>query len=391
MRIIKSILIIVIAVILTTSGEQVQNNNERGKNTFLTSPYLQNPSPDAMTVMWITSENCHSWIEYGDNGVLTQRAESEQDGLVVANTRLNKIRLADLKPNTRYAYKVLSREILDFAPYKVTYGDTIQSKIYSFITPDTCQEHLSVLVLNDIHNQPSVVDKMLALNNGNEFDFVVLNGDIMNYVTGEAQIISNVIEPLTKNFASEKPFVYLRGNHETRGVFARNLFHYMDNPGSYFSKLWGPAFFVFLDAGEDKADNHKEYSGLVAFDRYREKQAVWLESQLKSVAARNAEFRIVFMHIPHHYSGDGHGTTHVRELFGPLLNKYNVDLLVSGHTHKYGVYKPDKGVHDFPVIIGGGSKNGTRTLIKMDINTEMLNVSVLNESGDEVGNYKLIR
>jgi len=54
MRIIKSILIIVIAVFLTTSGEQVQNNNERGKNILLTSPYLQNPSPDAMTVIWIS-------------------------------------------------------------------------------------------------------------------------------------------------------------------------------------------------------------------------------------------------------------------------------------------------------------------------------------------------
>lgn len=390
MKTIKLTVIIVIALIITTSGEQIRKI-ERKTMTFLTAPYLQNPAPDAMTIMWITSENSHSWIEYGENGILAERAESEINGLIVANNTLNKIRLADLKPNTRYAYKVFSREILDFAPYKVTYGDTIQSKIYSFITPDTHQEHITILVLNDIHNQPTVIDKMLALNNEKEFDFVVLNGDILNYVTGETQIISNVIEPVTRNFASEKPFVYVRGNHETRGVFARNLFDYMDNSGSYFSKIWGPAFFVFMDAGEDKIDDHKEYSGLVAFDRYREKQAVWLEKQLKSVAAQNAEFRIVFMHIPHHYSGDGHGTTHSRELFGPLFNQYNVDMLVSGHTHKYGVYHPNKGVHDFPVIIGGGSKDGTRTLIRIDVNSEMLNVSILNESGVEVGKYKLIR
>lgn len=390
MKTIKLTVIIVIALIITTSGEQI-GKIERKTMTFLTAPYLQNPAPDAMTVMWITSENSHSWIEYGENGILTERAESEINGLIVANNRLNKIRLADLKPNTRYAYKVLSREILDFAPYKVTYGDTIQSKIYSFITPDTHQEHITILILNDIHNQPTVIDKMLALNNQKEFDFVVLNGDILNYVTGETQIISNVIEPVTRNFASVKPFIYVRGNHETRGVFARNLFDYMDNPGSYFSMLWGPAFFVFMDTGEDKRDDHKEYSGLVAFDNYRKRQAIWLEQQLKSDVAQNAEFRVVFMHIPHHYSGDGHGTTHSRKLFGPLFNKYNVNMLVSGHTHKYGVYQPNKGVHDFPVIIGGGSKDGTRTLIRMDVNEEMLNVCILNESGVEVGKYKLIR
>jgi predicted phosphodiesterase len=390
MKTIKLTVIIVIALIITTSGEQI-GKVERKTMTFLTAPYLQNPAPDAMTVMWITSENSHSWIEYGENGILTERAESEINGLIVANNRLNKIRLADLKPNTRYAYKVLSREILDFAPYKVTYGDTIQSKIYSFVTPDIHQEDVSLLILNDVHNQPAIFDKLLALNNEKEFDFVVLNGDIINYVTGEAQIISNVIEPVTRNFASEKPFMYVRGNHETRGVYARNFYDYVDNSGSFYSLLWGPAFFIFMDTGEDKTDDQVEYSGLVAFDNYRKRQAIWLEQQLKSDAAQKAEFRVVFMHIPHHYSGDGHGVTHCRELFGTLFNKYNVDISVSGHTHKYGVYPPLNNVHDFPMIIGGGSKNGTRTLIRMDVNTEMLSVSILNESGVEVGKYNLIR
>ena len=33
-------------------------------HVFLANPYLQAPQPDSMTIMWITNELCHSWVEY---------------------------------------------------------------------------------------------------------------------------------------------------------------------------------------------------------------------------------------------------------------------------------------------------------------------------------------
>ncbi len=105
--------------------------------------------------------------------------------------------------------------------------------------------------------------------------------------------------------------------------------------------------------------------GIVDFDAYRKEQQVWLEEVMQSRAYKKAKFKVVLMHIPPFYSGDWHGTMHCRELFNPVFNKYRVDMVISGHTHKHGVHPPVKEQHRYPIIIGGGPKEGQRTLIKL--------------------------
>ena len=97
------------------------------------------------------------------------------------------------------------------------------------------------------------------------------------------------------------------------------------------------------------------------------------------------------MHIPHFYSGDWHGTLHCRELFAPLFDKYKVDMVISGHTHKFGVFPPEKGKHNYPIIIGGGPKDGNRTLIKVKATHQELSLKMLKDDGSEVGNYLVKR
>ena len=358
------------------------------KPVFLAKPYIQNPKPDAMTIMWITDKNCRSWVEFGENGILSERAETIIDGLVETN-HINKVKLEQLKPNTQYSYKVISRYIEDFKPYKVMYGDTIESDVYTFRTPDKTAKEVNALILNDVHDRPTSISHLIGLNKDNPYDFVVFNGDMFDYIKDEAQIVSNLLQPAIDIFASEKPFVYVRGNHETRGVFARKFYDYVDNDAAYFSFTWGPAHFIVLDTGEDKPDTTGVYAGLVAFDDYRVKQARWLEQQLKSNICKKAKFRVVIMHMPHYHSDDWHGTQHCRQLFGDLFNKHKVDILVSGHTHTHGVYAPQKGEHNYPIIIGGGSKDGRRTLIQLHVDEKNLIVSMLNDSGDEIGKYEI--
>ena len=86
---------------------------------------------------------------------------------------------------------------------------------------------------------------------------------------------------------------------------------------------------------------------------------------MKSSAYRKAKYKVVMMHIPTFYSGDGHGTLHCRKLFSPLFDKYKIDVLICGHTHTYGVHPPVAGKHRYPIIIGGGPTKGKRTLIKV--------------------------
>jgi hypothetical protein len=81
---------------------------------------------------------------------------------------------------------------------------------------------------------------------------------------------------------------------------ARQLRDYLALPdGHYFGAVTlGAARIVFIDTGEDKHDSHPEYSGLVDFDHYIERQKAWLSREFASAAWKDAVFRIAVMHIP---------------------------------------------------------------------------------------------
>ncbi len=356
---------------------------------FSCAPYLQNVTERSANIFFITSINAYSWIEYGENA-LDHKAESNLDGFKQANNRLNNIKLEGLRPGADYKYQVISREIIKFDPYDLVFGKTIKGDIHTFRTPKEDENHVACLILNDIHDRPYSFSDLLGLNHGFEYDFVALNGDMFDYQTDEQQLIDHLIAPCTDIFACEKPFLMVRGNHETRGKFARNIkdyFAYRENE-YYFSFKQGPVHWLVLDTGEDKQDDDKEYGGIVSFDSFREKQATWLERELQNPDCQTCKFRVVLMHIPPFYSGDWHGTMHCRKLFHPLFEKYNVDIVISGHTHRYGVHPPTV-EHSYPVIIGGGPQIGKRTLIQLKADSERLSIKMIRDDGTEVGEYKL--
>ena len=179
-----------------------------------------------------------------------------------------------------------------------------------------------------------------------------------------------------------------RGNHETRGKFARLLAAYFYNRESkfYFSFQQGPVYAIVLDSGEDKVDDAKEYYGLVDFDKYRLQQAEWLKKEVQKKAYRKAKYKVVFSHIPFYYSGDWHGPMHCQQVFGPILNKAKVDLLISGHTHKYGIHPRVEGQHNYPIVIGGGPKEGARTIIRVKADETALTLEMIGDAGNVVGN-----
>lgn len=356
-------------------------------HVFLTKPYLQAPGPDSMTIRWITNKLCYSWVEYGETD-LSVKAHNVSDGLVDAHNRINQVCLRGLKPGTKYNYKVLSKEIVDFKPYELKYGETISSDTYSFTTPQSNPASVSWLIMNDIHDRPASIPHLMNFKGSDDYDYVFYNGDMFDFQTDEQQIINNMLNPSTEAFASTKPFMFVRGNHETRGKFRRELKNYFTNKDDkgYFSYQWGPVYNIVIDTGEDKPDDAPVYAGIVDFDSYRREQAIWLEGIMKTPAYKKAKFRVVMMHIPHFHSGDWHGPTHCRQLFAPLFKKYKVDMVISGHTHKHGVWPPSE-EHPYPMVIGGGPAAGNRTLIKVQADAKTLNLSMLKDDGSEVGSY----
>lgn len=360
--------------------------------SLLTPPYLQHLAMDGVTVCWITDKPAFSHVEYwpADAPQDVKIQHTVKDGLVLANNRINKIRLSGLKPGQSYAYRVVSKEIVEFKAYSKTFGSTVTSETFSFRTVDPDSKTAALLVMNDVHDRPHSFAVLESLYGSKDYQEVLLNGDTFDYQTGEQQLIDHLIKPCTALFASNKPFMLMRGNHETRGDFAYALGQYFENidDTAYFAFTRGPVFFVALDTGEDKADDADAYHGMAKFDEFREKQAAWLKTVLESAEAKKARYRVVLMHIPPYHSGDWHGTMHCQKVFGPVLANGQVDLVISGHTHRYGVHEAQKD-HPYPIMIGGGPKEGQRTIVKVEANQDGLEAQLILETKETVGRVLL--
>ncbi|NQV32770.1 MAG: metallophosphoesterase, partial [Phycisphaeraceae bacterium] len=312
-------------------------------------PYLQNAQATAMSIQWLTNHPCASWVEYGQPGEPFQRAVPSQDGLVRAAETTHRVTIKGLQPGTTYRYRTVSKEIIHFAAYHVSFGDKIYSDESIFTTLDPSQAECNFVVLNDIHGNDSLFIKLMAMADKTPYDLVFLNGDIVGDIDHESQFVRHILRT-TESFASRIPFVLVRGNHETRGQFARQLPEYVTRQDNHYYGAFthGPVRFVMLDGGEDKEDSHWAYSGLGDFDAYREEQTLWLKQEIQSTAFKAATFRIVLMHIPLYGSSNGHGPSDCRSQWADLINQADVDLMISGHTHRQRIVAPRPGLNPYP-------------------------------------------
>jgi predicted phosphodiesterase len=358
------------------------------KHVFVTKPYLHSLDENTMSIRWLTNKTCYSWVEYGTDDNLNLKMDSSTDGSKDAFQRIHEIILTDLVPGKTYKYRVASKEMKNYIQDAFEFGTTIYSDTYHFSTVPHDAASTSFLVLNDLHDRPESIDALFQINKDDAFDFVFLNGDMFNHQSKESQIVEHLLKPVTKNFATTKPLLYVKGNHEERGPFAKQIKNYFSYPqGQYFTFQKGPLFCIALDTGECNPDDDPFYKGLAAYDAYRESQAVWLEKVMQTDAYKNAKFRVVFMHIPTFYLVNSMHTRHGQKVFSPLFDRYNVDLVIAGHTHVYGVHPPVKGQHNYPIVIGGGPMNGNRTLIKVKATAQKINLLMFDDKGKEVGKY----
>ncbi|MCX6236643.1 MAG: FN3 domain-containing metallophosphoesterase family protein [Bacteroidia bacterium] len=357
----SSALLIIVLILCGISGCQSQTNQQ--PFTLTCTPYLQNLHQNGITIMWMVNNNATSWVEYGKTEQRGSKAVHTQSGMVDVNPGVQKIVLTGLEPGTRYFYRVASNEVKLLQAYKVIFGDTLFSETYSFTTPSASTRQFSFLAFNDLHSKPQFVNDIVKRENG--FSFAMLNGDIMGDINTEDEIAKCMLIPFSNYFATGKPFFLTRGNHETRGSGARSLLKYIDTPSGkyYYSFTYGIACFIVLDCGEDKPDEHPAYFGLADYDNYRIDEAEWLSLEVQKPAFKNAEYKIVCIHMPITLQPQGedkigNGPADCSAKFAPILNKAGVDLLLAGHTHQFAVIHPQKGVTNFPVIVGGAPVSG---------------------------------
>jgi predicted MPP superfamily phosphohydrolase len=121
-----------------------------------------------------------------------------------------------------------------------------------------------------------------------------------------------------------------------------------DPAGAYYSFDYGDAHFTALNTVRPNYVDYREGSA----------QMRWLEQDLRATRKR---WKIVYMHYPVYSSTQTAPQSlpirlaETKRYIEPLLVKYGVDLVLSGHTHSYQRSHPVNGVTY--VVTGGGGRS----------------------------------
>lgn len=358
---------------------------------FKVKPHVQLLAEGTVGIVWITHKPSTGYVTWSQDGWATSnRAWSEEDGLLSANTTIHRATVDGFDPAKPLEFKAHSRAFGLFGPYKVNYDGAEEIQGGTIRPTRSGDGGISWAMFNDVHENLKIYDVFapyLSDVNG----FCVFNGDILNHIDDSADIVDRLLEPLARvSGKAQIPVWYLRGNHETRGGYARNLRDYLAlKDGNYYGAVTlGGVRFAFLDCGEDKPDAHKAYSGLVDFDSYIARQNAWLEKEVASPEWKNAKARIALRHIPGPCSGFAPGLKRLDKM-DAILKKADVTLAIGAHLHRWG-YEAPTARRPYPLVIGGGcglgkpQSKGNATLVKCSCKGSSIAVKILDQTGKTV-------
>ena len=70
------------------------------------------------------------------------------------------------------------------------------------------------------------------------------------------------------------------------------------------------------------------------------------------------------------------GNAHLGELLLPILNKANIDVMLSAHLHRHVIFPPQEGVVEFPII---ANDNVSAMLVRSS--AEGVYIKIVNREG----------
>ena len=148
-----------------------------------------------------------------------------------------------------------------------------------------------------------------------------------------------------------------------------------------------------MDTGEDKPDDQPVYGGLNAFAEYRTRQRAWLEKAIESEEFKSAKYKIAFLHIPLVWEREiaadwwtvwngfkGWICEDGKAKWEGLLVRAGVQVIISGHTHEWAWFGPDK-TRKYGQLVGGGPKPDAATTITGHANDKRLQLTMKDLKG----------
>ena len=392
-------------------------NAAGGDGKLITSaPMLQNYAEDSIGVAFAVGALANGYVLVGEKPDLSDARKIKCGGyrLTEISDKVSQIRVTGLKPSTRYYYKIGADRIHYGGGYDMKIlGTEEDPRIYSFTTAGKGSEG-HFCVINDTHVHWPGIEKTISKVNSLAPSCVIWNGDASNTQETIESQVEIFLDPKisAKDYASEIPFLFSPGNHDSRGMANRHLervWMYRQpeeraprdwDLGRNFAVRMGDIALIGLDTAEDKMDTNPIFAGLFNSDAYRRAQVDWLRDALKRKDIAKAPYLVAFCHIPLFDSrptsnpGDvapddkDPKYTHdfaiwqrtCAELWTPLLEKAHCQLIITAHEHTYRRDDPTPG-RSWTQLVGGGPKLDEKhfpTVIEGKVEGGKLNVTVHN-------------
>ena len=288
---------------------------------------------DTYQIIFLTEKPGMAWVEAGGEKYL-----DAQNGLLRWNDEMHRITVPREVIDRAGEYAVCYQEMADRKPYYPEHGDTVRRR-YAF-HPLREGQDIRICYLADTHGR---VKEPVACAAQREFDLLLMGGDIADHNSAKEDLWV-LFKICSEAARGEKPVVFSRGNHDTRGRMAEYLPGMIgtDNGKTYFSFELPGVFGLVLDAGEDKRDFCREYGGTTCFERFRRQETKWLKQVYEEGKWKEAELKIALCHIPFTMKHPEPFNIE-EELYAEwtgLLDKMGVEFLIAGHMHQLFVLRP---------------------------------------------------
>ncbi len=331
-------------------------------------PVIMNPCETGFDVIWSVSGLCRGWVEVtaaGDGAPADNVRRFAHDGLgfVPQGDRFICVKVHSLPAGACCRVRAITEPMGDGATRQ-------EGRWRSLRLPSADAETAHFVLWNDTHQNDDTL-RQLDTATPRGVDFLVWNGDICaREWLDEASLLPTFLRPADTDFSLGRPLIFVPGNHDARGPWAFRLADILPKPGgkTYQALRVGPVACLFLNTGEDKADDHPSFHGRVAFDTLRREQADWMRAIVARPAFRNAPYRVVICHIPLRWTdevtdfGYDYFSQRSRDYWHDTLVDWGAQLILSGHRHELTWLPP---VAEFPYaqLVGGGPTMANATIV----------------------------
>jgi predicted phosphodiesterase len=250
-------------------------------------------------------------IKDTENSYLLFKKDDDEPKIIPAfnSNQIFRAVIPKLNPDTVYFYKIAGTD----------------NQFSRFRTLSENRENYSFAVLGDNRTNPDKFKKIADTVSKHDVDFFLHTGDLMVDGRHKKQWYKQWFTPGRSMF-EKAPVLVAWGNHEYPWdpKSYLNIFYpdrsQFKNKG-YYSYQNGNVLFVHINTFEPFKPGSKQY--------------LWLENKLKNC---KLPFIVAALHVSA-FTGAGHtkgaDVKEVRQYIVPLLQKYNVNLVVSGHDHVY--------------------------------------------------------